>query len=354
MLPNVPLTRASPGPITALAPPHLTLGSTPLLPWAADTLDAVGAGACLKSLAINGTDSVYAVGEGGVVLKGVYGAAAANGAPTALRTVLNAGFPSYYYGVGVLGASVVVTGFVDGGGGSRGIARTSADGGASWPANATAVLSPTVWAGGPVLAAGHRRLIVPSATDTAVFVADGSSAAQLTWRTVQAGEGWHAGPFVARGASVTIAGVELCRSADAGGSFKCGPSADAVFDGGVASTADGATWLTGGGAIAPVLGGWAHRSRDGGASWSANRTLAAPWPIRTVAFACADSVALAAGGDFSSGVGGIYASADGGATWVLEVDTGLEMAACATGPGLVTCVGSAKGKQSLSITARCP
>ena len=36
------------------------------------------------------------MGEGGVVLKGMYGAAAANGAPTALRTVLNAGFPSYY------------------------------------------------------------------------------------------------------------------------------------------------------------------------------------------------------------------------------------------------------------------
>jgi hypothetical protein len=35
------------------------------------------------------------VGESGVVLKGMYGAAAANGAPTALRTVLNAGFPSY-------------------------------------------------------------------------------------------------------------------------------------------------------------------------------------------------------------------------------------------------------------------
>ena len=64
---------------------------------------------------------------------------------------------------------------------------------------------------------------------------------------------------------------------------------------------------------------------------------------------------VAAGGDFFSGVGGVYTSVDQGATWQLSIDTGVEMAACATSAqtNVIVCVGSAKNKRSVVISAIC-
>lgn len=74
------------------------------------------------------------------------------------------------------------------------------------------------------------------------------------------------------------------------------------------------------------------------------------------------SVALAVGGDYFTGVGGIHSSEDGGKTWQLDMDTGVEMAACSGsvrdygeatvegGSVVVTCVGSARGKPSVIVS----
>jgi hypothetical protein len=74
-----------------------------------------------------------------------------------------------------------------------------------------------------------------------------------------------------------------------------------------------------------------HVTADAGAgglqgSWSL-RALKTDYPIRWVGFFA--GVALAAGGDYNSGVGGIHSSRDYGKTWVLDLDTGVEMSACA-------------------------
>jgi len=51
---------------------------------------------------------------------------------------------------------------------------------------------------------------VPAAVDSPVFITDdGLDATSPTWRQVAAGDAWHAGPFVATGEMVRIAGVEV-------------------------------------------------------------------------------------------------------------------------------------------------
>jgi hypothetical protein len=59
--------------------------------------------------------------------------------------------------------------------------------------------------------------------------------------------------------------------------------------------------------------------------------LSTPWPIRQISF-LSKKVGWATGGNVYSNAGGIYYSADGGKSWVLDVDTGDEMDACAHQP----------------------
>ena len=344
-------TRAS----SPLAP-----GAGALFAWTPEPLDSAGAASCLRDITSNGT-TLFAVGEGGVVLRGAVGAG--------LAAVLDLGYPYYFYGVAVVVASaarsrVVVTGFADGGALSQGVALASLDPrGDAWGAPAN--VSGGTWLGGPIasvpLGGGAARLVVASATEAPVWTADVPAAAPdpvaARWERVAAGAGWHAGPLVADAASVVVAGFELCASRDAAASFACGTAVDADGDGGVARDARNASrMLVGGGEIAPAARGWVHASADGGRSWGSARALDAPYPIRFVAFlgaACGRDVAIAAGGDYFAGLGGVYASTDGGRSWALELDTGREMASCATGPGFVTCVGSAQGQASVAVTARC-
>lgn len=111
-------------------------------------------------------------------------------------------------------------------------------------------------------------------------------------------------------------------------------------------------------------------------AWCEGRVLETAWPVRFVGFFGTPAVAVAAGGDYNSGVGGIYTSHNNGVTWELEIDTGVEMSACSgtardygggggrdraggasmSGGGggggsvYVTCVGSAKGKTSVVVS----
>ncbi len=57
-----------------------------------------------------------------------------------------------------------------------------------------------------------------------------------------------------------------------------------------------------------------HRSLDGGAS---------SFPIRGVFFAD-DLVGIAFGGDYSSAIGGVLSTTDGGETWIPEFQTAVE------------------------------
>jgi len=84
-------------------------------------------------------------------------------------------------------------------------------------------------------------------------------------------------------------------------------------------------WV-GGGEISPNLEGWVHRTTDGGTTWS-DRTLDITWPIREIYF-LTPNIGWAAGGNYSSNVGGMYFSHDGGQTWSLDVSTNAEMKSC--------------------------
>jgi hypothetical protein len=67
---------------------------------------------------------------------------------------------------------------------------------------------------------------------------------------------------------------------------------------------------------------------------------------------------FAAGGNVYSGVGGIYASIDGGKTWTLDVDTGAEMTSCTSlvksGTALVWCVGTDESFNGVVYRLRAP
>ena len=171
-----------------------------------------------------------------------------------------------------------------------------------------------------------------------MYTTDGGvSAAGPDWREVPVpGVGWFSGEFVAAAQpeEVVVTGLQYCTSTSGGGSFNCAAPVDPVFDGGVALLEQYpgkgfGLGLTGGGQISTPLSGWVHRSTDGGKTWPGGRVLSAPWPVRFVGWFGTPAVGVAAGGDYDSGVGGVYTSYDDGATWKLEIDTGVEMAACA-------------------------
>lgn len=351
---SIPITRchaSSDAPVTMIA------GVGAALDFKLEPIDGTGSLACLKSVTITSGTTRYIAAEGGIVIRGEL---------NSLSTIVDDGFPNYYYGVGVANVSqrsvVVVSGFVDGGGQNVGIALSSNDDGQSW--SPPTVVSNGTWLGGPIAVLrpsdeSVTRVLMPSAVAAPVFSvpleSDGGFGA---WTRTDAGQGWHAGPIVTDGVdAVTLTGEEICSSSDGGRHFNCSASADDVFDGGIAvHPSNRSNWLTGGGMISPDLSGWVHASSDAGHSWTA-RTLTAPYPIRWVGFACGHSgsaLAIAAGGDYRAGVGGIWSSNDNGTTWTLEVDTGAEMASCAAGKGFLTCVGASSHAKSIVATAQCP
>ena len=124
---------------------------------------------------------------------------------------------------------------------------------------------------------------------------------------------------------VVIAGSSFCTSHDFGATWTCRAAVDASgMDGGVACEANGVC-LTGGGEISDPVSGWVHVSTNGTEGpWSARSSF--PFPIRTVI--ALPTLLIAAGGNFYSGVGGIYVSADAGQTWTNSINNGEEFHAC--------------------------
>lgn len=315
--------------------------------WTSAKVPAAAMSSALKSVSFDAdalAHAVYVAGEGGVVAKAPVDG---GGKPLVFTTVKNAGFPSYYYGVVARHEKVLVTGFEDGAAGQLGIALSSADGGKTWSESTT--VDNTTWLGGPIRCVGHNgsRCIVPSATSTSIYTTDAGLVAAGPWTKVIAGNGWHAGAFVANDATVRIVGVQDCTSKDRGSSFTCVDAIDSVFDNGIAIDEASGIGLSGGGSISPTLSGWVHTSSDRGQTWATKRALTAPFPVRFVGVY--NDVRVAAGGDFNSGVGGIYTSKDG-VKWTLEVDAGVEISEC---DGTVLSVDVKEGEESKSVLVVC-
>lgn len=124
--------------------------------------------------------------------------------------------------------------------------------------------------------------------------------------------GWVTGPMAYVNGFIYLAGVRHWVSFDSGRTWQVRPCADEIFDGG-ATFVDTLYGWTGGGRIEPQSQGWVHRTTDGGLTWS-GRLLETDYPIRTVHFLTRE-IGFAAGGNYESGVGGIWSTLDGGQTW---------------------------------------
>ncbi|HEY5046457.1 MAG TPA: hypothetical protein VII49_00365 [Rhizomicrobium sp.] len=275
----------------------------------------------------------YAAAEEGQVWKTTDGGAT-------WTEILNRGYPYYYYGVAVMGRTVVASGFNDSN--SEAILSQSTDAGKTWSADT--VLSSNAW--------GGRVRFVHKMTDGLAMSGEGLANPNAAWWATAPNNwtqvapdptgGWFGYQFtLLKDQTAYASGINYCKSADTGATWSCAPPADSVFDGPTEFVNDRMGW-TGGGEISPSVAGWLHRTTDGGTHWS-GRVLNAPWPIRDIAFLNA-KVGWAAGGDIYAGVGGIYYSSDGGKTWALDVTTGDEMGACASrnlggGQTQVWCIG---------------
>jgi BNR/Asp-box repeat len=243
--------------------------------------------------------------------------------------IMNLGFPYYWYGVQASGANdVVISGFNDSN--FQGMIRFSHDGGQTWTSDI--VLTTTGW--------GDRIRYVNlqdglemdqlnlDAANAAHYTTDGGATAS-DWTNVvpDPNGGWFGSQFsFLPNLHARASGITYCTSLNGGANWSCtAHSIDSVFDGPTFFKNDTFGWV-GGGEISPNVEGWVHRTTDGGTTWS-GRTLDIGWPIREILF-LTPGVGWAAGGNYSSNVGGMYFSKDGGQTWSLDVNTGAEMGAC--------------------------
>jgi hypothetical protein len=246
----------------------------------------------------------------------------------------------YPYGTAVFPdlATVLVAGFVDGGGDSKGYLQYSRDGGATFEPRAEFVSMD--WLSGPVtLFPDGKHGIVEAVGSGNIYVTASGGKSASDWSPVlpDPQQAWHAGDYLSNSSGyVKMVGASDCTSSTFGQSWvsPCAPSVDPDADGGIACASSHC--IIGGGEIDPDVAGWVHLSSDGGATWSM-RNLSAPFPIRTVEAierrgggpAQLPPLLVAAGGNYFSAVGGIFSSADGGATWVQDLDTqGEEVKAC--------------------------
>jgi photosystem II stability/assembly factor-like uncharacterized protein len=300
------------------AQPTIDYVSPKANPW---KLQATLPGAVIHDISFPTALVGYAAAELGQVWK------TANGG-SKWTEIMNLGFPYYWYGVKALTAKdVVVAGFNDSTG--VGIIRWSHDGGKTWTPDI--VLTSNGWSFRVRFANQKDGLVLDGvdfkSPNGAHYTTDGGAQAS-DWTEVvpDPNGGWFGNEFsLLANLHARASGITYCDSANGGANWTCGPSIDSVFDGPVFFSNDKSGWV-GGGEISPKVEGWVHRTTDGGKTWG-GRTLDDPWPIREILFVTS-KIGWATGGNYSSKVGGMYFSRNGGKTWSLDKNTGAEMDAC--------------------------
>lgn len=303
-------------------------------PW---QLVATIGGAVLRDVSFAGPRVGYTVAELGQVWKTTDGG-------TTWASVLNLGFPYYWYGVHAFGPNtVVISGFNNSD--FTGILRWTYDGGATWSDDL--VIDGDGWSNRVRFVGPNKGLVNSvvslSAANEAQYTTNGGGTA-ADWTTVVPDDdgGWFGADFAfLPDLTAYLSGITECRTPDGGATWGCKPAVDEVFDGAVEYVNHRDGWV-GGGSISPTVAGWVHRTTDGGQTWS-GRTLDAPWPIRDLYF-LGPRMGWAAGGNVYTGVGGMYFTNDGGQTWTLDASTSAEMASCddlrQAGRTRIWCVGT--------------
>ena len=258
----------------------------------------------------------YAAGELGVVLKSVDGG-------STWTTILNVGFPYYWYGCHAFDANtVVVSGFQNQSG--DGVLRWSDDGGAHWSADVVLPGSgPGVrWLDRVRFLDGNRGVVEGSWSGIVHHTTTGGRVAG-DWTTVQPSPNWFNGTFTFQDdGRVWMSGYDFEFSPDATSTWSAYSGTSAIFDGPNSIHQNGIGW-TGGGSISPTVEGWIYKTSNAGHTWTASPVQTTAYPIRAL-LAYDTQRAWAAGGNVYSGVGGIWATADG-STWSLEQDTANEI-----------------------------
>lgn len=272
-------------------------------------------GVYVKAVSMASPQIGFAAAELGIALRTVDSGAT-------WQTILNDGFPFYYYGVQAFSeTTVVLTGFNNQTG--EGVVRWSDTGGSSWgPVVALSAPSFLDWLF-MVRFADSDRGVVQSFSGGIFYTTNGGRAAG-DWTFVQASQNWWNGTFtILADGRVWMTGYDNYRSPDGGATWGVIADADPVFDGPNGMLADGSGYV-GGGSISPTVAGWLYATTNGGNSWTPSPVLTTDYPIRGIH--CLDeNRAWAVGGNVYTNVGGIWGTVDGGATWQLEQNTGAEL-----------------------------
>lgn len=244
-------------------------------------------------------------------------------------SVMNLGFPYYWYGVHALSPdTVVIAGFNNQAPTAQGVIRWSYDGGTTWQPNINLAVpvSGVGWLDRVHFFNADTGIVFNSFSGGAWVTANGGKdSASWNYVIINSDQAWFAGNIDADiPGKLYATGIHLARSQDYGLTWNSGDCADQVFDGGVdfLDADDNFGW-TGGGQISTPVTGWIHRTTDGGSSWS-GRLQTFTYPIRALSFFNA-STGLALGGNVYSEAGGIYSSPDSGYTWNLDMNTAAEM-----------------------------
>jgi photosystem II stability/assembly factor-like uncharacterized protein len=284
-------------------------------------LQATLPGAVIKDISFASPTVGYIAAELGKVWKTTDGG-------NTWTLIMNLGYPYYWYGVDALSENdVVVSGFDNSN--WRGLLRWSHDGGQTWGSDV--VLTTRGWSLRVRFADAQHGLVLDLINLDGPSVAHyttngGQTAADWTTVVLDPNGGWFGNQFsFLPSLRARASGITYCDSPDGGPSWNCRQSVDEVFDGPTFFHDNQFGWV-GGGSISPTVEGWLHRTTNGGKDWS-GRTLEAAWPIREIRFVTSN-LGWAAGGNIYSGGGGLYFSGDGGQTWTLDLDVGVELDAC--------------------------
>jgi photosystem II stability/assembly factor-like uncharacterized protein len=242
-------------------------------------------------------------------------------------SVMNLGFPYYWYGVDALTVdTVVISGFNNQGNINTGVIRWSFDGGSSWTSDIILSIPNSVgWLSHIHFFDSNRGIVSAEFSGGMHYTTNGGKDTS-SWNYVQVNSdlGWFTGNVdTDTSGNIFTTGIHFAHSSDFGINWISDPSADPVFDGGVDFLDSLMIGLTGGGQISAPVSGWTHKTTDGGMTWSP-RLYNFPYPIRAVKI-FNDTLGLALGGNLFQEAGGIYLTTDGGANWNLDLNSSAEM-----------------------------